>query len=68
MSEAFSFNRENAQKVLKVFIWTTASALVAMIISLVAVVEVAPQYLFIVPIVNTMLYALKEWVTEQAQV
>lgn len=67
MSEAFSFNRENAQKVLKVFIWTTASALVAMIISLVAVVEVAPQYLFIVPIVNTMLYALKEWVTEQAQ-
>lgn len=68
MSPAFSFNRENARRTLKVFGWTMAAAVVALLIDLVGVVEVPAQYAFIVPVVNTVLYAIKEYVTGQGQV
>lgn len=67
MSPRFTFNRENFNAVVRVFMWTVASALIAMFISFVGVIEFPPEYAIVVPLVNTILYALKEWVTEQAQ-
>jgi len=65
MTKSFSFDRENAKKVYKVFLWTMASAIVALGISLLGVVEMPAEYVWVVPVVNTVLYAIKEFIEEQ---
>ena len=65
MSKSFSFNRDNAKKVYKVFLWTMASALVTLGISLLGVIEMPVEYVWIVPIVNTALYTIKQLVEDQ---
>lgn len=67
MSPKFSFDKENLKHIFHVFLWTVASALVTMLIAALGVVDFPPEYVFVVPIVNTMLVALKEFVTEQAR-
>jgi hypothetical protein len=65
MTKSFSFDRENAKKVYKVFLWTMASAIVALGIHLLGVVEMPAEYVWIVPVVNTVLYAIKEFIENQ---
>lgn len=65
MSKSFSFDNENMSKSLKVFLWTMASAIVALLISLTGAIEMPVEYAFVVPILNTVLYAIKEWLSEQ---
>ena len=62
--QPFSLGSQEAVNIFKVFAWTVGSALVAMLISLMGVVEIPAQYAFIVPVVNTLLYALKEWIAD----
>jgi hypothetical protein len=68
MSERFSIDKENAKNIGKVFAWSAGSALVAMLIALVGIVEVPVEYAVLIPLVNTMLYALKEWIEDQRMV
>jgi len=63
-SKPFSLGEAEAINIFKVFAWTVGSALVVLLIDLLGVVEVPAQYAFIVPMVNTALYALKEWVAD----
>jgi len=65
MSERFSIDKENAKNIGKVFAWSAGSAFVAMLIALVGIVEVPVEYAVLIPLVNTMLYALKEWIEDQ---
>jgi hypothetical protein len=65
MSPAFTFDRENGKAILKVFGWTMSSAIVVLAIDMMGVIEVPAQYAFLVPVVNTILYSIKEYVTEQ---
>lgn len=67
-SKSFVFDRENGKRVLKVFGWTMAAALVTLAGDFIGIVDVPAQYAFVVPIVNTLLYALKEYITEQGRV
>jgi hypothetical protein len=60
----FSFSQVEATKALKVFGWTMASGLVALLLSLVEVLDIPVEYAFIVPIVNTILYAVKEFIAD----
>lgn len=66
-SKPFEFDRENGKRVLKVFAWTIASALVALAIDFMGIVNVPAEYAFVIPVINTVLYALKEYVTGQGQ-
>lgn len=66
-SPHFSFNLENLKASLKVFGWTVSSALVVLLIAAFADVDVPPQYAFMVPMVNTALYALKEYIGKQVR-
>lgn len=66
-SPAFSFDRENAKHVFHVFLWTVGSAVVTLALAVLSGVDVPDQYVFMVPLVNTALVALKEWMTEQAR-
>ena len=64
-SKQFSFNRENARHVFHVFLWTMGSAFVAMAISLLGVIEVPTEYIWVVPLINTALVALQQFIAEQ---
>ena len=68
MSERFNLDQDNLRRILKVFAWSTGSALVAMVIAIVAIVEVPVEYAVLIPLVNTMLYALMEWIEDQGVV
>ncbi len=63
-TKSFSFGSEEFKSVLKVFMWTVASAVVALITDWVGLIEIPAEYAFVVPLVNTVLYALKEWVAD----
>lgn len=63
---SFKFGEEEARKALKVFGWSMASAFVALAISLTGALELPGEYAFIVPIVNTVLYAVKEFISDNA--
>lgn len=65
--QPFSLGQKEVSNIFKVFAWTVGSALVAMLISLIGVIEVPVEYAFIVPMVNTALYALKEWIADNRQ-
>ena len=62
MSGRFSFGEEEARKALKVFGWSVGSAFVALALSLVGVLDLPADYAFIIPVINTVLYALNEWI------
>ena len=62
--ERFTFSQVEAKKTLKVFLWTMASALVVLGIDLVSAFDVPTQYVFLVPIANTVLYSLKEFIAD----
>lgn len=64
MSGPFKFGEEEARKALKVFGWSMGSAFVALLLSLTGALELPADYAFIVPIINTVLYMIKEWITD----
>lgn len=64
MSGRFQLDSVAVKKILKVFGWTMASAIVALLISLMGVIELPGEYALVVPIVNTILYALAEFIKE----
>jgi len=61
----YKMTKENAVHILHVFAWTIASAAVAGAITFVGDLEVAPQYLFMVAIVNTLLVTGKEFINSK---
>lgn len=63
-NRSFVFKTPEAKKTLKVFGWTLASALVVFLIDFLGAIDVPPEYVMYVPLVNTVLYAIKEWVAD----
>ena len=64
MSGPFRFGEEEARKSLKVFGWSMGAAFVALGLSLVGALELPADYAFIVPIINTVLYSLNEFIKD----
>lgn len=60
----FSFGWKEVDRSMKVFAWTMGSALVVLLLGIVDAVEVPSQYVFVVPIANTVLYSIKEWIAD----
>lgn len=63
-NKSFSVGRAELLNIFKVFAWTVGSAFVLLLISVMGILEVPAQYAFAVPMVNTALYALKEWIAD----
>jgi len=63
-SKSFAIGSQEFVNILKVFGWTMASALVALLVDWFGLIEVPAEYAFVVPLVNTMLYSLKEWIAD----
>lgn len=63
-TKSFALGSKELANIFKVFAWTVASALVALFIDWLGLIEVPAEYAFVVPLVNTMLYSLKEWIAD----
>ena len=63
-SRKYTLNKEDGLKILEVIGWTTASAIIAIIIEIIAQVDFG-SYVWVVPMVNTILYALKQFIDEK---
>lgn len=61
MSPKYSLNKEDGIKILEVIAWTVASSVVAVLISILAELDVPAQYAFLVPIANTILYTAQRF-------
>lgn len=68
MSGRFKLDAVEARKIFKVFLWTMASAFVALAISLIGILELPTEYAFVIPFVNTILYALAEFIKDNQAV
>lgn len=62
--QSFNFGSEEAKNTLKVFGWTLASAVVVLLIDFVGMIDMPTEYAFVVPLANTILYALKEFIAD----
>ena len=63
-NKSFSVGKAELTSIFKVFAWTVASAFLVLLISVLGILDVPVQYAFLVPMANTSLYALKEWVAD----
>jgi hypothetical protein len=68
MSGPYRFGEEEARKSLKVFGWSIASAFVALGLSLVGALDLPADYAFVVPIINSVLYAAHQFIKNNATV
>jgi len=65
MSDSYSFDKENAMRVLRVFAWSMASVIVTLAIGMVTGLQLPTEYAWAIPLVNSALYALKEYIEDQ---
>lgn len=66
-NKSFSFGSQEFAKTFKVFIWTVASAFVVLLIDWLGMTDIPAQYVSFVPLANTVLYAIKEWITDNRE-
>lgn len=64
----FQFKEYEYKKSLKVFAWSMGSAVITLLISLVASLDIPAEYVIYVPAVNTVLYAVKEYITDNTTI
>jgi len=63
MSPQFTLTAINVWPIVKVFLYSAASAVITTAIVMLESAEVPAQFLLLVPVANTVLYALKEFFT-----
>jgi len=67
MSPQFKLTAVNVMPILKVLVYSGLSAVVVAAIAMLESTEIAPQYVLLVPVVNSVLYALKEFFTVRVE-
>jgi len=60
----FEFKAYELDKALKVFAWSFGSVVVTFLIALVASAEVPVEYVMYIPLINTILYSIKQYVQD----
>ena len=60
-SKKFSLNEEEISKVLKVALYAGGSAFIASLITLLPQINISAQWIWVVPIVNVVLVAIKKF-------
>lgn len=61
---SFRIGKSELKKISKVLAWSFGSAFVVFLLGVVEAVEVPAQFEFLVPLANTILYSLKEWIAD----
>ena len=65
MSKKYSLSKEDSWDIIKVAIWSGVSAFVAAIIYAVQATDVPVEYAILVPIANSVLYAIKRFAEDR---
>ena len=60
----FEFKTYEMDKALTVFAWSFGSVVVTFLIALVASAEVPFEYVMYIPLINTVLYSIKQYITD----
>lgn len=68
MAKIPTFTKTNARNSFKVLLWSTSSAVLGAIAVWLVDAPVSEQYIFLIPVVNTLLYTLKEWFDKKVEV
>lgn len=66
-SKQFSLNMQDLKKIGLVLLWSGASAIVAALITLIPNIDIPTQYLFLVPVINTILVSIKKFIDGQSK-
>lgn len=61
----YTFTQDSLVAIAKVLAWSTASALIVTLITIVEATEFPTHIAFLVPVINTALYATKEFISER---
>jgi hypothetical protein len=61
MSPKYTLNELDWKKILQTLAYSGLSAILAALIVIVEGIEFPPEYLFIVPVINSVLYALQRF-------
>jgi len=59
-SQKFQLSKDDLLKMGQVVLWSGASAVVGAVLTLLPQIDIPAAYLFLVPIINTVLVALKK--------
>jgi len=59
-SQKFQLSKDDLLKMGQVILWSGASAVVGAVLTLLPQIDIPAAYLFLVPIINTVLVALKK--------
>jgi len=60
-SKKYTLNRKDFSKILTAFVWSTLSAIIGVLLVLFEQVELPAHYLFLVPVINTVLYSSQKY-------
>jgi len=66
-SKRFQLNKSDLIKIGYVLLWSLGSALIAQIILVIQNLNVPVEYTFLIPIVNTLLVALKKFLEDKGK-
>lgn len=66
-SPAFSLNKSDGLKILKVAGYSIASIVVSALISLIAEGQFDPKYAAMIPVINSILYSTERYLTDHTQ-
>jgi len=61
----FKLSHDNYKHILKVFLYSAGSAVVAVMITMLGQLEIPQHLLFLVPLVNMILVSVKEFLSEE---
>lgn len=64
-AESYQFNRAGLFGILKVLGWSVGSTIIASLIALIPNIDIPTQWLFLVPIVNTLLVAVNNFIKSE---
>lgn len=65
MNKKYKFTKENLHSTIKVLLWSVGSSVVAGLLVFISDTEFPKQYALFVPIINTILVAIKEFLDEK---
>ena len=65
MSQKYTLDKENGLKILKALGYSVISTLVVSLLNILPNVDFPAQYLWAVPVINTLLVVAKQYFTEQ---
>lgn len=62
MSPKYQLNKEDGIKILQAFSFSLLSSAIGFLILLIPALDIPPNYVFVIPIINGLLYTLKRFV------